>query len=156
MKGLTLKEVAKRADTSIATVSRYENGWDRFEIQTVRKLATALRCSLEIGLVDDSSETMQVSDDQVVSQLCRLFWDTRLTGEVLRDHPIWVLERVLEVGSLEDVRLLVSFWGRESFLQRVQTCRISSPRTRSFWKAMMNKEGLTCTRKFFRPEVSPS
>ena len=47
----TLAELARRAETSAPTLHRYENGWDRFELATLRKIATALGARLEVRLV---------------------------------------------------------------------------------------------------------
>ena len=35
--GLSLTQLARRADTSAPTLSRYENGWSRFEVATLQK-----------------------------------------------------------------------------------------------------------------------
>lgn len=47
--GLSLQRAAHRMDTSPATLSRYENGWQRFEIYTLNKIATALGYRLKIS-----------------------------------------------------------------------------------------------------------
>jgi len=45
-RGVSLGRLARRANTSVATLSRCENGWTRFELQTLEKLAAALDCRL--------------------------------------------------------------------------------------------------------------
>lgn len=40
-RGWTLAELARLAATSGPTLHRYENGWDRFELVTLRKIAAA-------------------------------------------------------------------------------------------------------------------
>jgi transcriptional regulator with XRE-family HTH domain len=145
--GLTLSQVARRAGTSAATLSRYENGWGRFELYTLRKLATALGCRLVVRLDRVRQHTEGVRPAKLVRQLGRLFWDHALRPSDLERHPGWILERVLESGSLDDVRLLIGFFGREAFLDAVSEAKLQSVRTREFWALMLEREGRTCTRK---------
>ena len=49
--GLTLEALAQRVGTSAPTLHRYESGWDRFEVATLRRIAAALGASLQIRLV---------------------------------------------------------------------------------------------------------
>jgi transcriptional regulator with XRE-family HTH domain len=51
-RGWTLAALARRARTSAPALHRYENGWDRFRIDTLRKVAGALgaRLDSELGL----------------------------------------------------------------------------------------------------------
>ena len=148
--GLSLSEAARRAGTSASTLSRYENGWDRFEVYTLRKLATALGCRLTIRLDPIAGPREHASRAEAVHRLGRLFWDHPLCDHDLDEHPVWVLERVLEYGSLEDVRILMGVMGRERFLDGVCKARLSSPKTRRFWEKMLALEGRTCTRKYCR------
>ena len=48
---LTLKELAGLVGTSAPALHRYENGWHRFELQTLEKIATALGAFLEIRIL---------------------------------------------------------------------------------------------------------
>jgi transcriptional regulator with XRE-family HTH domain len=154
--GLSLSQLARRADTSPATLSRYETRWSRFEVATLRKLATALDCDLVVELRPRRRQTDRPSVDQVVEQIRRLFWDQPLTHGHLEEHPLWVVERVLEYGNLVDVRLLSALMGRAAFLRHVSEARFSSDRTRVFWQHMLEREGLKCTRKFSREEAVTS
>jgi len=148
--GLSLSQAAKRAGTSAATLSRYENGWDRFEVYTLRKLATALGCRLTIQLDPLPGPPEHASRADAVHRLARLFWDHALCVRDLDEHPVWVLERVLEYGSLADVRILMCVMGRERFLDGVCEARFSSAKTRRFWETMLALEGRTCTRRYSR------
>jgi transcriptional regulator with XRE-family HTH domain len=49
-RGWTLAELARRAGTSAPTLHRYESGWERFELATLRKLADALGVRLNVSL----------------------------------------------------------------------------------------------------------
>ena len=155
-RGLTLSQLARRANTSSATLSRYENGWARFELYTLRKLATALGCRLKITLEPIVTPRSRPSRSQVVEQLGRLFWDSQLMPEHLQAHTVWVIERTLEYGSLDDVRLLACWLGREEFLNCVSEARFSSARTQAFWKQILEREGRKCTRRFSRDQAATS
>jgi len=154
--GLSLGQLARRANTSPATLSRYENGWSRFEVSTLRKLATALDCDLEVTLQPRPRWVEQPTAENVVRQIRRLFWDLDLTASHLEEHPLWVVERVLENGSLGDVRILAAFLGRETLLGLAGEARFSSDRTRVFWRQVLEREGMTCTRRFSREEAASS
>ncbi|MCX6996125.1 MAG: helix-turn-helix transcriptional regulator [Kiritimatiellaeota bacterium] len=149
--GLSLSELARRAGTSAATLSRYENGWTRFETYTLRKLAAALDCEL---LIEWRPRTPRRSAKPVraavVQRLARLFWDHPLTAKDLATHPTWVCERVLEYGALDDVRELQAWFGKEEFLRTVAQAARLSPRTAGFWKTLLEREGRACTKKFSR------
>jgi transcriptional regulator with XRE-family HTH domain len=152
--GLTQGELARRADTSVPTVSRYETGWTRFELATLRKLATALGCELVVRLEPKDRPARRPTADEVVERLGRLFWDTPLAVEHLERNTRWVVERVLELGTLPDVRALEGFLGRRTFLEQVSRARFSTARTREFWGRMLDKEDVPCTTRFSRREAA--
>ena len=149
--GLSLREVARRAGTSAATLSRYENGWTRFETYTLRKLALALNCDLEISLQPkETGKADKTIQQDAIDQLSRLFWDHPLTSDDLKKYPIWVVERVLEFGTLLDVELLRKRMGKKAFLQAVASTQRLSPKTASLWRNMLIMEGIPCTKKYSR------
>jgi len=154
--GLSLSQLARRANTSPATLSRYENGWSRFEVSTLRKLATALDCDLVVKLQPRPRWVERPTAEQVVQQIGRLFWDQVLTASHLEEHQLWVVERVLDYGNLGDIRILAAFMGREALLNLAGEARFSSDRTRLFWQQALEREGMTCTRKFSREEAASS
>ncbi len=154
--GLSLTQLARRSDTSAATLSRYENGWTRFEVYTLRKLATALDCELEVKLVPNLRPGSKPRKSEVVRTIERLFWDVPLKTGHLEKNTLWVVERVLEYGNLDDVASLVAWLGREAFLRHVGEARFSSDKTRGFWEHILRREGMTCTRRFSRGEAAAS
>ncbi len=87
------------------------------------------------------------NDDHQKKRLERLFWDIDLSVVNPLDYPTWMLERVLEYGDLDDVRLLIRLFGRDSFLNMVAASRYCSRKTRCFWDEILKQEGLSCTRK---------
>jgi len=149
--GLSLSEVARRAGTSPATLSRYENGWTRFETYTLRKLAVALGCELKIEFRPRAMPSRTPLDrSEAQARLNRLFWDHPLREEDLRKYPVWVVERILDYGNLDDVRALRDLMGREAFMRAVPAARRVSPRTRNFWCQILEMEGMPCTRESSR------
>jgi len=149
--GLSLSELARRAGTSAATISRYEKNWTRFEVYTLRKLATALDCDLKLSFqAKPGRKSSALSNGDIIARLGRLFWDHKLTKDDLTNHPMWVVERVLEYGKLDDVDLLRETMGRKTFLDLVAASGRLSPRTRNFWNQILNMEGVKCTKKYSR------
>ena len=147
--GLSLSDVARRAGTSAASLSRYEGGWTRFGVYTLRKLASALGCDLEITLRPRSAPRRpRVARDVLVRRLQRLFWDHELRESDLDEHLAWVFERVLEYGNMEDIRALELSLGRKAFLDAVSRASRLSPKTLSFWRQILEKEGISCTKRY--------
>ncbi|MFW6044304.1 MAG: helix-turn-helix domain-containing protein [Planctomycetota bacterium] len=154
--GLSQAEVARRAGTSPATISRYESGWDRFEVYTLQKLASALECRLGVNLTPLSEAEPKPRAQAVVEKLERLFWDVELTVDHLDEYASWVVGRVLEYGAMEDVHLLMSYLGRDVFLRTVSNVRFSSRRTKIFWEHILHREGIECTKKSCQSTVIDS
>ena len=149
--GLSLSDIARRAGTSPATVSRYEHGWTRFETYTLRKLAAALGCELNIRLLPKRRPPPPSADAAAgMARLQRLFWDHPLVKQDLQTHPVWVAERVLEYGTLDDVQVLQELMGRTRFLSAIAQADRVTPRTRNFWCQILALEGKSCTKKYSR------
>ena len=149
--GLSLADIARRAGTSAATLSRYENGWSRFEVYTLRKLSEALDCELHIELRPRAEgKKSRIPAGQACEKLKRLFWDHPLVEEDLTSHSVWVTERVLEFGSLEDIGTLRDFMGLDCFLENVCRAERVSVKTANFWKQILEMEGISCTKKYSR------
>jgi transcriptional regulator with XRE-family HTH domain len=147
--GWSLQDVARKAGTSAATVHRYESGWARFEVFTLRKLARALDCEIEVRFVS-APRVRRPSRAAVVKTLRRLFWDRPLQQADVDRHPAWIVARVLEYGQMGDVNAIVRRLGRERFLDVVAGLHLPGPRTRRLWDEMLKLEGRPCTRTFSR------
>jgi transcriptional regulator with XRE-family HTH domain len=149
--GLSLSDVARRAGTSAATLSRYEHGWTRFETYTLRKLAVALGCDLRIELRPRSRRApSRGRKANAQARLKRIFWDHPFTMADVRKYPVWVTERVLEYGTLDDVHALREAMGKRTFLRAVGEAHRVSRRTRNFWNRILELEGIPCTTKYSR------
>ncbi len=138
-RGWSLAELARRAGTSAPTLHRYENGWDRFELGTLRKLAAALGARLDIRLVPAAAAGYRAQPPSrrgLVACLRPLFWDRPLSVRDLDEYPDWVLGRVLCYGSRRHVAQVRSFYGDDA-LRRAVTKRGIDPRTRNYWKIIL-------------------
>lgn len=78
--------------------------------------------------------------------LRRLFWDCRPETVDLQAHGPFVLERILEYGTLAAVRWALQTYGSErikGFL-RGRGVRTLSRKTLSFWTFLLGIEGEAC------------
>jgi hypothetical protein len=64
-----------------------------------------------------------------------------------------MMERVLEYGALEDVRLVMEVFGKSRFLDMVAGATRVSAKTAAFWRSLLEQEGVSCTKKFSRNTV---
>jgi len=152
--GLSLSELAARVNTSASTLSRYESGWERFELYTLNKIATALGCRLNVEFKPIEMAVAPKGMAGCLKKIRRLFWERRLQGGDFRKYPQWIVERVIEFGSLDDVHSLMNVMGRRMFLKNVANSRFQSPKTRIFWSNILKREGVKCTKRFFPREAN--
>lgn len=140
-RGWTLAELARRAGTSGPTLHRYENGWDRFELDTLRRIGAALGARAEVRLVAAPSRpavARRPSGKAMVKRLAPLFWDRDLRDSDLAQYPGWVLERVLTHGTRTQVRAARAFFGDEA-VRRAAERRGVDPRTRHYWRLILGR-----------------
>jgi len=140
-RGWSLAELALRVGTSAPTLHRYESGWDRFEVATLRRVARALGASLEIRLLPTraSAHSSKPTARDMVQLLRPLFWDKPLSDSDLVDHRSWVLARVLMFGDRLQVRAARSFFGDEVIRESLQRREVDG-RTRTYWSVILDEE----------------
>jgi transcriptional regulator with XRE-family HTH domain len=141
-RGLSLRQLADLVGTSESAIHRYESGWDRFEVRTLRRLAEALDAQLEIRLeprlgVDDPRDVRDLVD-----RIAALFWDVELEPRHLAENPQWVLHRVLEFGDLQQNRWVRRYFGDEAIAVAARH-RSMSPRVSRFWVLVLQEKGDT-------------
>ncbi len=142
-RGWSLAELARRAGTSAPTLHRYENGWDSFELGTLRKIASALGASLDVRLVSRQAvgeRTDTTSRARAARHLRSLFWDRPLSARDLDEFPDWVLGRVLCFGNRRQVSEARIYYGDDA-LRRAVSRRGIDPRTRNYWKLILGDAG---------------
>jgi transcriptional regulator with XRE-family HTH domain len=137
-RGWTLADLAGRAGTSASTIHRYENGWDRFGLETLRKISYALGARLEIRLVRSARGTAArpVSRASLIRTLAPLFWDRDLRKTDLSRHPGWVLERVLTSGNRAQVLAARTFFGDDAVREAAERRGVDA-RTRAYWRVVL-------------------
>ena len=138
-RGWSLEELARRAGTSAPTIHRYEGGWDRFEIGTLRKLSAALGASLEVRLRPRESDRRDAmpTPEELARLIKPLFWDAELKVSDFTEHPSWILRRVLSFGDAKTVAAVRAFFGDEAIRDAVRRRGIDV-RTRNYWKLILD------------------
>lgn len=140
-RGLTLATVARRAGTSAPTLHRYESGWERFELPTLRRIASALDARLDVRLIpspDRSAVALPPSAADLAKLLRPLFWDHDLRAGDLRRHPKWVLRRVLAFGDRAQVAAARRYFGDDAVREAAEH-RGSDRRTRNYWRLILGE-----------------
>lgn len=131
--GLTLEEAARRAGTSAPSLHRYETGWDRFRVHTLRRIAGALGADVEVRLVARRKDAPSVpSLKRLVRLIKPLFWDKDLEASDFERFPGWVLERVLVFGNRDQVEAARRFFGDDTLAATLERSGVDA-RTRNFW-----------------------
>ena len=143
-RGWSLAELANRAGTSAPTLHRYESGWDRFELGTLRKIASALGVRLEVSLVAGTASGSTPAG-RSPAKLCRLlsplFWDRKLHVADLASYPDWVLERVLMFGNWDQASAVRRFYGGGAVINAIRR-RGVDPKTRNFWNIVLEGDAV--------------
>lgn len=85
-----------------------------------------------------SSEEMTGGLEDLVSLIEDLFWERDLKADDLSRYPIWVLVRVLNMGSLGQVRASVAHFGK-GVLQEALEAPGLEPRARRFWRVYLER-----------------
>ena len=137
-RGWSLAELARRAGTSAPSLHRYESGWDRFEVATLRKIATALDARLEIR-IEPMSVRAQPGKPQrreVKRLIDPLIWDRDISAQDLDQYPRWIIMRVLMWGNMEQARMVRRYYGDNAIREAIKA-RGMDGRTRSFWRTVL-------------------
>jgi transcriptional regulator with XRE-family HTH domain len=143
-RGWSLAELARKVGSSAPTIHRYESGWDRFEMATLKKIAAAFGARLDVNLVERSTpsgEATTPSSGRLLKLLSPLFWDRKLQAADLQRYQGWVLERVLAFGDWRQVVAARQFFGDEAVAQATERRGVDG-RTRNFWKTILKGDAL--------------
>ena len=116
---------------------RREVAPDQFRMDTLRKIAAALGAALEVRLVDRASPTTPIGARALVRRLAPLFWDARLTVELLDAYPDWVVGRVLSFGKPAHVAATRQFFGDDAIRRAVRRRDVDA-RTRNYWNVLLD------------------
>ena len=140
-RGWSLAEFARRAGTSAPTLHRYESGWERFELATLRRLAAALGVQLNVSLepVRREKPESMASRAHLARLLSALFWDRPLKPQDIDEYPQWVLRRVLMYGDRQQVKASRRFYGDDA-VGAAAAHRETDERTRNYWSLILGSE----------------
>ncbi len=145
-RNLTLKELAEAVGTSAPAMHRYEGHWEGYTVRTLKRIAAALHADLEVRLRPRSPRhpversTRRPTTREFLTRLSNLFWDVDLSAEHLSGNIDWILTRVLNEGSLPQVRMALAYFGPGPFTA-VLDRRGLTPRARSFVIALTGVSG---------------
>lgn len=74
-----------------------------------------------------------MADKQLLQQLSRiLFWDTDIEQVDVQAHSAFLIQRVLEYGSLDDWRLIRDFYGLDRIVADCKRLRTLNPMALSY------------------------
>ena len=140
-RGWSLAELARRAGTSAPTLHRYESGWERFELATLRRLAAALGVQLNVSLgpVRREKPESRTSREHLALLLRALFWDRPLQPQDIDEYPQWVLRRVLMFGDRVQVEASRRCFGDDA-VRKAAAHRETDERTRNYWSLILGPE----------------
>jgi hypothetical protein len=79
----------------------------------------------------------------------RYFWDIDPTELDVTQHPVYVIERLLEHGDLPSARWMLDTFPLETIVQVLQSSRKLSRRSANFWALYLDvdKEEVACLSK---------
>ncbi len=140
-RGWTLSQLARSAGTSAPALHRYEGGWDRFEMTTLRRIASALHARLEVRLVPAHGRERPAkrhSRRSVAKIISPLFWDRDLAEQDLDRYGGWVISRVLVFGNREQVIAVRRYFGERAMIDALQRRDVDA-RTRNYWKHVLGE-----------------
>lgn len=139
-RGLTLSALARLAGTSVPAMHRYESGWDRFELSTLRKIAGAVGAVLEVRLVPAPrpASTPEPPGEALTDLFASVFWDRELKQSDLGNHRSWVLARVLMFGDDIQVKAARTYFGDGAIRAAIRRREVDS-RTRNYWTLMLEE-----------------
>lgn len=138
-RGWTLSDLARRAGTSAPALHRYEGGWDRFELATLRKIASALDARLEVRLVPArraGPASRRPSRKTLLKCLSPLFWDRDIAERDLEEYEGWVISRVLAFGNKKQAAAVRRYFGDQAILKSLDRRDVDA-RTRNYWKLLL-------------------
>ncbi len=67
-----------------------------------------------------------------------LFWDVDPRTIDPEKHAVYIIERILDFGTDEEVRWMWKFYDHRVIRGVTETSRVIHPPTRAFWKLMLS------------------
>ncbi len=81
----------------------------------------------------------------------KYFWDTRLDSISLDKNATYIIERLLELGDIEELEWINKNYSKEQIINTLRNSRRISPKTGNFFSLYYGipKETLACMKKRF-------
>ena len=90
-------------------------------------------------------ERAQKTSDSLPEGLRPFFWDVEFEKLSVKESSYFIISRLMEHGDDEGMRFLLKNYSSEELTPVVLTSRALSPRSRNFWRIMLNCEDQKCT-----------
>jgi len=94
------------------------------------------RLEIRLEPVEPAAAPRATDRAQLVRAWARHFWDVDLTPEHLESSPQWVLRRILQYGTWEDVHQARAIFGDQAICEAIEH-RSMDPRTRRLWQVVL-------------------
>jgi transcriptional regulator with XRE-family HTH domain len=131
-KGLTLQELADAIGSSAPAIHRYESHWEGYTVRTLRRIAEALDAEIEVRLrprlpADATrSPGKRPTERDFLKRNRNLFWEVDLTAAHLTVNATWILTRILNEGSLPQIRSALAYYGPAPFREVLERRELSA------------------------------
>jgi len=91
-------------------------------------------------------DNMQESKDYISKLSHHLFWDIDISNADMDICPAYIIQRVLEYGSLEDWRLIRTYYGLDKIVSVCKSLRTLDPKALAYICCISNtpKEEYRC------------
>ena len=95
-----------------------------------------------------------MTDQHLPEFLRPLFWDTNFDRLRIPGHERYIIERILELGDVPEVRWMMQQFTRQQVIQTLQTSRGISRKSARFWALVLNvpPEKVRCLTASFRQQ----
>ena len=80
------------------------------------------------------------------------FWDIKFEDLHYKEHPRFVIERILEYGGREAIKWMMTAYPRSQIIDTLSWSRNLSPKSADFWALFyrVDRERIRCLKKSFR------
>ena len=65
-----------------------------------------------------------------------IFWDSDVSAIDIDKYKIYIIERILELGDIQEVKWLFDHFSNETIKEALYSCRDISERSSHFWKLL--------------------
>jgi hypothetical protein len=98
-----------------------------------------------------------MSEECLPEFLRPLFWDVNFDQLRVPGHERYIIERILELGDVVEVRWMLQNFPRDQIIQALRRSRGLSRKSAVFWASMLNvpRRGIRCLSKRSLRQLGP-